>query len=128
MKKLTLVLKHKWYEMIESGIKTEEYREIKPYWITRLIERRYMADAHHPVEERITTDEAREICEEGLDGCWECLFLRDYDTVCFSCGYTRKRMTFQVDGISIGNGNPDWGAPTDKPVFIIKLGGKLDIQ
>ncbi len=24
--------------MIESGVKTEEYREIKPYWINRLIQ------------------------------------------------------------------------------------------
>ena len=33
---LYLNLKAKWYEMIESGIKTEEYREIKPYLIKRL--------------------------------------------------------------------------------------------
>ena len=36
MKTLDLVLKHKWYDMIESGEKTEEYREIKPYWIRRI--------------------------------------------------------------------------------------------
>lgn len=28
---LDLPLKKEWYEMIENGIKTEEYREIKPY-------------------------------------------------------------------------------------------------
>lgn len=28
---LFLPLKAKWYNMIESGEKTEEYREIKPY-------------------------------------------------------------------------------------------------
>lgn len=33
---LYLPLKKKWYEMIESGYKTEEYREIKPYWIKRI--------------------------------------------------------------------------------------------
>lgn len=33
---LHLPLKSKWYNLIESGIKTEEYREIKPYWIKRL--------------------------------------------------------------------------------------------
>jgi hypothetical protein len=37
MKTLHLPLKAKWYEMIESGVKTEEYREIKPYWIIRLV-------------------------------------------------------------------------------------------
>lgn len=39
MKTLNLPLKAKWYEMIESGIKTEEYREIKPYWTKRLLRR-----------------------------------------------------------------------------------------
>ena len=36
MKTLHLVLKHKWYDMIASGEKKEEYREIKPYWTKRL--------------------------------------------------------------------------------------------
>lgn len=30
MKILDLVLKHQWYDLIEVGIKTEEYRELKP--------------------------------------------------------------------------------------------------
>lgn len=33
---LHLTLKKKWFDMIKSGVKTEEYREIKPYWETRL--------------------------------------------------------------------------------------------
>lgn len=37
MKTLHLSLKKEWYEMIESGVKTEEYREIKPYWTRRFI-------------------------------------------------------------------------------------------
>lgn len=37
MKILDLPLKAKWYEMIESGNKKEEYREIKKYWIGRLV-------------------------------------------------------------------------------------------
>ena len=32
---LRMTLKRKWYDMIASGEKTEEYREIKPYWTTR---------------------------------------------------------------------------------------------
>lgn len=34
---LSLVLKYKWYDMIERGEKREEYREKKPYWETRLV-------------------------------------------------------------------------------------------
>ena len=38
---LDLVLKGKWYDMIERGGKLEEYREIKPYWDRRLFSRPY---------------------------------------------------------------------------------------
>ena len=34
---LTLPIKKKWFDMILLGEKTEEYREIKPYWTTRFI-------------------------------------------------------------------------------------------
>ncbi len=33
---LHLTLKKKWFDMILSGEKKEEYREIKPYWDKRL--------------------------------------------------------------------------------------------
>lgn len=33
---LHLTLKKKWFDMIASGEKKEEYREIKPYWNKRL--------------------------------------------------------------------------------------------
>lgn len=37
MKKvLNLVVTKEWFNMIVSGAKNEEYREIKPYWIRRL--------------------------------------------------------------------------------------------
>ena len=32
---LTLPIKKKWFDMIKSGEKKEEYREIKPYWFVR---------------------------------------------------------------------------------------------
>lgn len=41
MKTLDLHLKKRWYQMIESGEKPEEYREIKPYWEKRLIGKSY---------------------------------------------------------------------------------------
>jgi len=33
---LHLTLKKQWFDMVESGEKLEEYREIKPYWDVRL--------------------------------------------------------------------------------------------
>lgn len=35
-KVLKLVVSKQWFDMIAAGEKTEEYREIKPYWIKRL--------------------------------------------------------------------------------------------
>lgn len=38
MKKiLNLVITKKWFDMIKSGEKTEEYREIKSFWLNRLL-------------------------------------------------------------------------------------------
>ena len=34
---LHLTLKKKWFDMIASGVKKEEYREMKPYWHKRLM-------------------------------------------------------------------------------------------
>lgn len=33
---LRLTIKKEWYDLIKSGVKTEEYREIKEYWNQRL--------------------------------------------------------------------------------------------
>ena len=35
MKTLTLPLKKKWFDMIKTGVKKEEYRERKDYWFNR---------------------------------------------------------------------------------------------
>jgi len=43
MKVLHLILKKKWFDMIVSGEKLEEYRERKPYWDKRLVNRSYDA-------------------------------------------------------------------------------------
>lgn len=41
MKILHLTLKKKWFGMILSGVKKEEYREIKPYWNKRLLNKKF---------------------------------------------------------------------------------------
>ena len=38
---LTLPIKKKWFDMIVSGEKKEEYREIKPYYDSRFMERQH---------------------------------------------------------------------------------------
>ena len=34
---LTLTVSKQWFDMISAGEKTEEYRDIKPYWDSRLV-------------------------------------------------------------------------------------------
>jgi len=41
MNTLHLTIKKKWFDMILSGAKTEEYREIKPYWTKRFYSKKY---------------------------------------------------------------------------------------
>ena len=104
---LHLVLKGKWYDMIASGEKTEEYREAKLYWIKRIFDgslakRPWLT----PVSNRLSL--------------WT-----KYERVCFHRGYTSQTMTFKINGVSIGMGNVAWGAPVDKAVIIIKLGSRI---
>ena len=129
---LTLPLKKKWYDMIKSGEKTEEYREIKPYWCNRLIYSCPLGiDAYwKPVLAR--TFEAIEQQGERLPNMsLEHLLLWQYGTrgythVRFRYGYTKRTMLFELDGITIGKGKTEWGAPDDKEVFILKLGSKVE--
>ena len=107
MKILYLSLKKEWYEMIERGDKREEYRENTRYWKTRLID-------------TVIYDEGDEETESPVF-----IFFKDYDAVCFSYGYTRRRMLWECKGIDFGRGRPEWGAP-DHKTFIIKLGNRLN--
>ena len=104
---LSLPLKKGWYNMIESGIKTEEYREIKPYWIKRLCN---YADTLWQCAD----------CD-GLLMCSACFTPYKYTHVRFRYGYTKRTMLREIESISIGYGKPEWGAPIDKQVFIIKF-------
>lgn len=102
MKILELPLKSEWYLMIESGVKKEEYREIKPYWNKRLV-----GDDTPLFSHRNSNQQSN---------------VKDYTHARFRYGYTKRTMLFKIKDIVIGRGNPKWGAPTDKDVFIIILG------
>lgn len=105
MKILDLVLMHKSYDMIESGEKPEEYREINPYWIKRLTCLDEMEIGHYigivPIP------------------------FKDYDAVRFHRGYSKTTMTFDIKDMSVGRGNKSWGAGDDQS-FIISLGERID--
>lgn len=104
---LTLTVSKQWFDMIVAGEKTEEYREIKPYWIKRL-----------------TTN-----CEVAYDVaaetyCGKVLY-RPYIHVLFINGYRKDspRIEKEIESISIGR--PKKGMCPDKwldtEFFVIKF-------
>ena len=108
---LHLILKQKWYRMIERGEKTEEYRDIKPFWIKRLC-------YSHRNE---TCFKPRDIDCERCFRLVDPLLIGNFTHVCFHLGYTRETMTKEIKAITDGYGIPEWGAPKGKKVFIIKF-------
>ena len=90
---------------IESGIKKEEYREIKPYWSKRFV----------------GEDEPVVVEHYSDDGC----NVFGYTHVRFRYGYTKRTMLFELKEIKIDMGKSEWGAPEDKEVFILKLGDRI---
>ena len=119
MKTLSLVLKKKWYDMIDSGEKTEEYREIKPYWEKRLLDYNGIIRDYHALRFR------QHLTGQAFDACEE--YPRGYDKVTFYLGYSKNRpsMTFKVKEIVFANGNPEWGAEAGILYFVIRLGERL---
>lgn len=109
MKVLNLTLKKEWFDLIKSGEKIEEYRELKDYWFDRLT-------------------------VEGLDNILTSAFVfgfeiyqprfKTFDVVKFTNGYGKNAPNFMVelDGIEIKKGNEKWGAEKGVRYFVIKLG------
>lgn len=126
---LVLFLKKEWYRMIECGEKPEEYREFKPYWIKRLMKCINWCGVGVNFKENndVKYLERKCCCEyqcENVDNMEH--IMKQYTHVRFHYGYTKKSMIFSISSIALGIGNPLWGAPSDKKVFIIKLRKKLE--
>ena len=102
--------------MIASGVKKEEYREIKPYWIKRLTKCRG--------DNRF--ERTGFFCKKA--NCQRCLMVNGglhpflYTHIRFRRAYTSTTMLVELKDISIGIGNSEWGAP-DIPVFILRFEG-----
>lgn len=119
MKTLTLPLKKKWFDMIASGEKKEEYRNITQYWMRRLMF--CYCRGFRPCKYESCSHPMPNLCS-GV--------VKRFDAVTFTLGYPRaddtsRRMTFAVEDICFGEGKQEWGAEDGKMYFVIKLGRKL---
>ena len=120
-KVLTLTVSKQWYDMIVDGEKTEEYREIKPYWVARLFQNNsnivYMKYLSSCLAGR--TD----LLKKYIDA--QRIVLKQYTHVLFINGYRKDspRIEKEIDSITIGK--PKKGLCPDKwldtEFFIIKF-------
>ena len=131
---LQLSLIKKWFEMTKSGIKTEDYREITPYWINRLA-------MYQDGSVKFSKSELKEIafdinacqCDmEELEYTIDNFYLnfKKFDINIMTLGYPKatdsnRILKFEHKGIEISTGNPEWGAEADKLYFVIKHGISL---
>ena len=107
---LTLPIKKKWFDMILSGDKKEEYRDITPYYDTRLPkefgffregEKLIKANVYPPVD------------------------LSKIE-ILFRNGYSKKSPSFTaICSLSIGKGKEEWGAEDGLIYYVLTI---LDIK
>ena len=81
MEELRLPLKKKWFDMIKSGEKKAEYREIKKYWLDRFIINH--DNVSYNFNQSIHMCEGINIDSLQLSGC-------KIKRVTFTCGYPKR--------------------------------------
>ena len=104
---LRLPIIKKYYDMIFDEVKPEEYRKIKPHWISRILK-------------QFSFDENKYFIKLN-NGSYEA---KPFKYVEFINGYSPKspRFTIECKGIEIREGNTEWGAVEGEKYFVIKLG------
>lgn len=106
---LHLTLKKKWFDMIDSGEKKEEYRDLKSYWVVRLLTDFNWDAGKNPIK----------LNKGSYCG-------KSFNCIQFANGYNNpKKINMECNGIEIGEGKPEWGAERGKKYFVIKLGNKI---
>ena len=106
-------LKTKWYMMIESDFKREEYREPTAYWCKRFIGHNFLPFSHLYA--------------------YSDLNAKGYTHVQFSLGYPKKdddsrRMTFELKRIEYREGREEWGAEKGKKYLVEVLGRRTTLD
>lgn len=96
---LPLVLKGKWFRMIESGEKREEYRDATPYWAIRLSNWDNTPAISHVVEFRLG-------------------YAKDAPRMTFICPIYYQPAERR---------HPEWGEP-DTPHYVLSLGSRVFLE
>lgn len=129
-KTLVLTLKKEWFNKILSGEKTEEYRELKPYWFKRLV---FMPEK---VVRYMLNKEIKEMTQKDLDKLVAKKVGRDFVAfkpfthIEFRNGYskTSRRMKVELKDIFFGPGITEHGAEKGKEYFVLCLGKVIETK
>ena len=102
---LHLTLKKRWFDMILSGEKKEEYREVKYYWLSRLKYYCNHADMMHE-------------------------FNYNYTHIMFKNGYSKCSPSLLIELISVrfGKAKHEWSDGCEDEVLVIELGKIIETK
>jgi len=116
MSKLHLNLKRKWFDMILSGEKKEEYREIKEYYLSRSMD--YYCG--YPIMNN-TLALRNNLPDMSIEQINKDTLFRHYDSIIFSNGYAKDRDQIEATGVNIriDTGQEKWGAIPNKKYFVL---------
>ena len=110
---LKLTVSKQWFDMIAADEKTEEYREIKHYWASRLVNKKA---------------ESGEVLFDEFGGYCRVIGKLEYKTythVLFINGYRKDSPRIEKEIVGITIGNPKKGLCQDKwlgkEFFVIKF-------
>lgn len=118
MRNLTLNVKKKWFDMILSGEKKEEYREIKASFCNKFLSDDYRKPCfHNYAGVKISIDNDN-------------FPFKKYTTVTFLNGMKPLTPTIVIEckGITVGKAVPEWSDNWQGEVFIIKLGNIIETK
>ncbi len=94
---LILPIEKKWYDMVLSGEKKEEYREVKPYWNIRFGNIFLFVQTGEP---------------SGFDK----------QKIMFRNGYGKNAPSFIADcTLYVGTGKKEWGAEPGKMYYVLRI-------
>lgn len=100
---LILTLKKQWFDMILKGIKTEEYREMKPYWEKRFDN--YFG-RHYDFSKEVPS----------------IVWNTQKKIIVFRNGYGKNVPEFSAEcSISEGYGREAWGAEKNVRYYVLKI-------
>lgn len=129
MKIFPMTLQKKWFDMILSGEKKEEYREIKDYWAMRFLWAReeiewqcwqeMLSDMRDPYRRHNGPKDLMNFFGVQSKGYEAIHFVNWY-------GSTRPCFDIEIENFTIKRGNPAWGAEEGRFYFVFQLGNILE--